>query len=106
MNDKTTEATHTSPDADSGSTDPVQTIREGAVAASIWLRQSPTGSMYFDFSLSRSWKSVSTEKAGYSRNYFARNRAAILSVVDKACDWIEREEAKLEQDRGAEAQAA
>jgi len=63
-------------------------IRAGAVAASIWLRQPPGGSPYYDFSLSRSWKSVSTGKDGYSSNFFDRNREDLVKVVDGASDWI------------------
>ena len=48
----------------------VKTVREGAVAASIWRRQSPTGLPYYDFSLSRSWKSMASGKTGYSQNFF------------------------------------
>lgn len=33
------------------STDPVQVIRKGAIAASIWKRQSTSGYAYYDFSL-------------------------------------------------------
>lgn len=79
--------------------EPVHTVREGAVAASIWQRQSLSGYAYYDFSLSRSWKSMSSDKTGYSKNFFSRNREEILRVVEKACDWIathERAEAVSE----------
>ena len=72
--------------------EPVHTIREGAVAASIWQRQSLSGYAYYDFSLSRSWKSMSSSKTGYSRNFFSRNREEVQSVVEKACDWISQRE--------------
>jgi hypothetical protein len=39
--------------------DPVHVVGRGASGASIWKRQSPTGFAYYDFSLSRSWKSMS-----------------------------------------------
>ena len=68
--------------------EPVSVIRKGAIAASIWQRQSPSGFAYFDFSLSRSWKSKSTEKTGYSRNFFETNNADLLEVIQKASDWI------------------
>ena len=35
---------------------PLKVIRRGAIAASIWRRKSPTGFVYLDFTLSRSWK--------------------------------------------------
>ncbi len=68
---------------------PVQTFREGAVGASVWLKQSNTGFWYYDFSLSRSWKSMSTGKDGYSSNFFDRNRENLKAVIDQCCDYIE-----------------
>jgi len=72
---------------------PVHTIREGSVAASIWRRQSPSGYAYYDFSLARSWQSLSTGSAGSSRNFFARNREELVKVVDAATQWIAEHEA-------------
>lgn len=69
-------------------TRPAHVVREGAVAASIWLRQSPSGYAYYDFSLSRSWKSVSSGKEGYSSNFFDRNRDDLMKVIDGATAWI------------------
>jgi hypothetical protein len=68
--------------------DPVHTIREGAVAASIWQRQSLSGYAYYDFSLSRSWKSMSSNKTGYSKNFFARNGDELKRVIERAAQWI------------------
>jgi hypothetical protein len=70
------------------SAEPVHTIREGAVGASIWQRQSLSGYAYYDFSLSRSWKTMSSSKTGYSKNFFARNGDEVKRVVEKACQWI------------------
>ena len=67
---------------------PLKTIREGAVAASIWSRQSSTGHDYLEFSLSRSWKSKSGDKEGYSQNFFENNEEAIVQVITKACHFI------------------
>jgi hypothetical protein len=69
-------------------TEPVTVIRQGAIAASIWQRQSPSGYAYFDFSLSRSWKSLSTDKKGYSRNFFETNENDLMEVIQKASAWI------------------
>src|SRR5262245_55312994 len=69
-------------------TDPIHAVREGGVAASIWLRQSPTGLAYYDFSLSRSWKSVNSGKTGYSKNFFERNQEELIRVIEKASAWI------------------
>lgn len=70
------------------STEPVHVVRKGAIAASIWQRQSPSGYAYYDFSLSRSWKSLSTDKTGYSRNFFETNDADLIEVIQKASAWI------------------
>ena len=76
-------------------TDPVHVVRKGAIAASIWRRQSPSGFAYYDFSLSRSWKSMSSEKMGYSRNFFETNQADLAEVIEKASAWIiERRESE------------
>ena len=66
----------------------VITIREGAVAATIWRRQSSAGMEYLDFSLSRSWKSKNGEKEGYSHNFFEANEKALVQVINKACTFI------------------
>ena len=66
----------------------VRTFREGAVAANVFARQAPGGFEYLDFSLSRAWKSANG-KEGYSQNFFAGNRAAILNVISQACDFID-----------------
>lgn len=83
---------------------PIHTIREGAVAASIWRRMSPAGYEYFDFSLCRSWKSLSSGGTGNSRNFFSRNQVELTKVVEEACRWIAAHE--LEQDSNREEQNA
>ena len=70
---------------------PLKVIRRGAIAASIWRRQSPTGLVYLDFSLSRSWKLKNGEKEGYSQNFFEGNEEAIADVVSQACEHIRSE---------------
>lgn len=85
------------------SKDPVQVIRDGAIAASIWKRQGPSGYAYYDFTLSRSWKSASTERTGYSKNFFSRNVEELLFVTRKATEWISERE---QNDEAALATAA
>ncbi len=75
-------------DLDGESTEPVIVIRNGAIAASVWQRQSPSGYAYFDFSVSRSWRSLSTDRAGYSKNFFETNEAELIEVIQKASAWI------------------
>jgi len=70
-------------------TKPVHTIRQGAIAANIWQRQTQTGFSYFEYSLSRSWKSQSSDREGYSSCYFPRNEAALMEVIKQASAWIE-----------------
>src|SRR5262245_19877586 len=69
--------------------EPVHVIREGAIDASIWKRQSPSGFAYYDFTLSRSWKSASTQRTSYSKSFFETNRQALIDAVTKTSLWIE-----------------
>lgn len=82
-------------------TKPVETIRKGAIAASIWTRQSPAGFAYFDFSLSRSWKSLGTGRDGYSDNFFAKNEPELVEVIQLVSKRITELEAGLEAERRA-----
>jgi len=62
---------------------PEVTIRRGAVAASIWKRQAPSGFEYFDFSLSRAWKATSTGHDGLHdslSNHFVSSRRSAGSL--------------------------
>lgn len=80
------------PGASDASTDPIHVIRKGAVAASIWKRQSPSGYSYYDYSLSRSWKSLSSGKTGHSKNFFSRNQYDLNIVIEQATKWISERE--------------
>lgn len=73
---------------------PLAIFREGAVAASVWSRRSSAGQIYLDFSLSRSWKSKSGDKEGYSQNFFESNEAAVLKVVTDACRYMRSPQAE------------
>ncbi len=68
---------------------PVHVVRKGAVAASIWMRMSQTGFVYYDYSLSRSWKSESSGREGYSNNFFPQNENALAEVIEEASAWIQ-----------------
>jgi len=70
------------------STRPVQTFRCGAIAASIWRRQTATGFEYLDFSLSRSWKTKNGLKEGYSQGFFEHNDEPLVSVIREAAEFI------------------
>ena len=67
---------------------PLKTFRVGAIAASVWQRQTPTGFEYLDFSLSRSWKLKSGEKEGYSTSFFHNNKDALIEVVEQATAFV------------------
>ncbi|MCY2968471.1 MAG: hypothetical protein NT069_33405 [Planctomycetota bacterium] len=94
-----TETRDTIKEPDTGGMDPVQIVRQGAIAASIWQRQSPAGEVYYDFSLSRSWKSVSKGTSGYSRSFFEKNEKELVEVIQKATAWIAAQpQGKLDAD--------
>jgi len=70
---------------------PIRVFRKGAVAASVWQRQTGTGFAYYDFSLSRSWKSSASGREGYSTSFFPQNADALAEVIQQAADWIAEE---------------
>ena len=72
------------------------TVRDGAIAANIWRRQSQTGFPYYEFSLSRSYKSMSSGKTGYRDNFFSKNEAQLVNVIEQASKWIAEREAQNE----------
>ena len=80
------------PGASDASSDPIHVIREGAVEASIYVRQSPSGYSYYDYALSRSFKSLSSGKIGHSKNFFSRNQHDLGIVIEKASTWISERE--------------
>lgn len=73
---------------------PVHTIHAGSVTASIWKRQSPAGYVYLDFSLTRSFESLSSGNTGNSRNFFSRNRHELMQAIEQATIWIEQQESR------------
>ena len=78
-------------------TAPVKTIRHGAIAASIWKRQATSGFEYFDFTVSRSWKTSATGKEGYSTSFFARNAEDLHAVIQEAANWMESQQGSLQE---------
>ncbi|QDT52787.1 hypothetical protein Pan44_07990 [Caulifigura coniformis] len=87
MTEESTTKKKTTKDQDTASVEPAKVIRQGAIAASIWKRQSPSGFAYYDFTISRSWK-TQTGKTGYSRSFFGANQEALLHVVTETTKWI------------------
>lgn len=74
----------------------VETIREGAIAANIFLGQANDGFSYHYYVLSRSWRSAKQSSEGYSNRFFPRNAEAIGSVAIKAAARCEELDASLE----------
>ena len=85
-------------------TAPVKTVRRGAIAASIWKRQATSGFEYFDFTLSRSWKTAASDREGYSSSFFVRNAEELQAVIREATDWIESQQASLQESNDFKAQ--
>ncbi len=57
---------------------PIKTFRDGAVAASVWLRQTSadfgrlrqtSAGVFYDVTFSRCWKNEETDKFGYSQSF-------------------------------------
>ena len=76
---------------------PVHTIRDGAIGVSIWQRQNKQGEAFYDFSISRAWKS--DEKSGYANTFYTTNQDALVKSIAQAVDYI----ANLEQEPAATA---
>ena len=87
----------TKPTNKSDAQKPVHVVREGAIAASIWLRQAANGFGYYNFTLSRSWKVQSSGRTGYSQNYFADNSQALVHVIAGATKWIQEQAPQVSQ---------
>jgi hypothetical protein len=67
----------------------VQTIREGAIAANIFRGTTPDGHTYLYFEISRSWKSQASDRQGYSKKFYDRNQVALVNVVNRAAKWLQ-----------------
>lgn len=81
---------------------PEKVFRRGAIAASVWRRQAPSGFEYFDFSLSRAWKAKTTGREGYSLNFFSDNEGDLEQVIRQASSWIGQQQLdSLEHQAGA-----
>jgi hypothetical protein len=93
-------------DSKTAATMPVHIVRRGAIAASIWKRQTATGHEYFDFSISRAWKSTSSNRTGYSTNFSEKNEKALLEVVQVASSWIAANSQEEQADGARETLAA
>jgi len=64
------------------------TIKVGDVAAEIYLRQSNTGFPYYDFQLTRKWKSMSSQKQVSGSSFFNVHQEDLTKAVAQASNWI------------------
>lgn len=71
-----------------GAPKPAHTIKVGDVAAEIYLRQSNTGFPYYDFQLTRTWKSMSSQKEVSGSSFFNAHRKDLTKAVEQASTWI------------------
>jgi len=74
---------------------PVQTFREGQIAASVWERAGRRGP-YFELTLSRSFRRYNEEGFGYSPCFRARDANALKQCVEAATAWILTKDATAE----------
>ena len=67
---------------------PIHVITVGAVSASIYLRQAPSGYAYHAYHLKRSYRSLTTRNAIQSTDFFVDNQADLVAVIAQASQWI------------------
>ena len=68
---------------------PVTTFRHGAIGASIWAQKTAGGEEFYNFTLSRSWKSDATGKSGYSGSFSERNGEDLYKTIKDCVQWIQ-----------------
>ena len=74
--------------------EPEHVIRCGVVTASIHARQSNCGYGYWDYSLQRSWESVTSRKEVRGSTFFDTNEQDIVKAVTEASAWIRQKVAQ------------
>ena len=68
----------------------VHTIRDGAVAASIFRGSTSDGHTYLYYELFRAWKAQASGREGYSKKFYERNEEALIKVITMASRWMEQ----------------
>ncbi len=71
-----------------GKQSPVHSVRCGQVTAAIYLRQSNAGYPYWDYSLSRCWKSMATGKESQGSSFFAEHENDLVRAIHEASEWL------------------
>ena len=74
------------------------TIREGAIAANIFVGTSKDGSRYHYFAVSRSWKNAEGN-SGYSSSFYAKNCDALSRVIVAASERCEELDSATQKQR-------
>jgi hypothetical protein len=74
---------------------PIRIIRDGAVAASIWLRQTSAG-VFYDVTFSRCWKDEETGTWGYSQSFSDYHLDPLAELAQEAALWIADTKANAE----------
>ena len=70
----------------------VTTIRDkeqAAIAANIFRGNTADGFTYLYFEPSRSWKTQTGNREGYSKKFYDRNAEALCRVITDAARWIQ-----------------
>ena len=75
---------------------PVQTFREGTIAASVWERAGRRG-QYFELTVSRSFRRTNEDGFGYSPCFRARDVNALKQCIDAASAWILSKDAQADR---------
>ena len=65
---------------------PVKVLRDGAVAASIWLRRTSAG-VFYDVTFSRCWKDEETGRWGYSQSFSDYHLDPLAELAQEAAVW-------------------
>lgn len=81
---------------------PINVIRDGSLAASLWERAGKNG-RYLEFTLSRSYKAG--EVFRYSTTFHERDAEALKRVIDRAAEGI-REQTGTDAKNGSESPQA
>jgi len=63
------------------------TIRCGEATATIYLRQSNAGFVYYDYLLGRTWRQTTGTEA-HGSSFFEKNEQDVIRAVQEASAWI------------------
>jgi len=81
----------------------VETIRDGAIGAGIFLKTKKDGSFGHSFTITRAYKKDGEENFSYSTEFYPRNGNAMAQIAAKAAARCKELDAALETAREKEA---